>query len=277
MQENSRLKRLTISSLISLSGVLLLVWISLETMEERNHLGHPELWSGYSLLATLILLALFNIRKRLSMLPQLGSAYLWHQLHIVGGMLSITLYILHVDTWWLVAGYERWLSISFYLAIGSGVLGFLIQIYYPKRLTEIGHELIFERIPDAIVDIRTEAMQVIEENIKTTQSETLLRFYEESLDHYFRRPHFIPQHIIGSQAAEFWLKKRFAAVRHLSNADELLTLQKLEALAVNKNRIDQQYAFQWVMKLWLFIHIPSVIALLLFIFWHFLLVNIYAL
>jgi len=277
MQENSQLKRLKINSLLSIVGLLLLLLITINTYEQKNHLGIPELWSGYSLFAIIILLVLFNLRKRLSMLPLLGSAYAWHQLHIVAGFISIALYALHVDSWWPPAGYERWIAGCFYLAISSGVLGLLIQIYYPKRLSEIGDEIIFERIPDAIVEIRNTAINHVQECVKETKSETLLRLYSESLDQYFRRPHFILQHIIGSQSAEFWLKKRFASVRHFCSTKELQQLETLQSLALTKNRVDQQYAYQWLMKIWLFIHIPCVLALLIFVLWHFLLVNIYAL
>jgi len=277
MQEITRLKRLRTNILISACGLLILFFIFISTIEQKNSLGIAEIWSGYGLLVLLLLLALFNIKKRLSILPLLGTGYGWHQMHIISGMIAIAIYFLHVESWWPPSGYERWIAACFYLAVISGISGLIIQTYYPKRLTEIEEEIIFERIPDAVAEVREKAMHEVESTVAITRSETLLRFYTESLDHYFRRPQFLFSHLIASQSADFWIKKHFQPIRHFCNKDELESLQKLEVLAKTKNYLDQQYAYQLIMKLWLFIHVPSVLALLLFVFWHLLLVNIYAL
>lgn len=277
MYENIAKKRLLKSILISALAIVFFAWISFQSLQQQQMLGTPELWSGYSLFAIILLLALFNLRKRLSQLPLLCSAYTWHQIHLIFGLVSIPLYLLHVEYWWPPFGYELLLSLSYYMAILSGLLGLLIQYYYPRRLTEVGNEMIFQRIPDAIAEIREQAMLEVEQCVQETRSETLLSLYADSLDHYFRRPRFLLPHWVGSQAAEFWIYKTIRPMHQFCSSQEMKSIQRIEQLALEKNRIDQQYAFQLVIKLWLFIHIPSVMALLVLVFWHLLLVNIYVL
>lgn len=64
------------------AGLFLLLWG--QTQRIRAGLAEPALFTGGWLLAAMILLASFNARKKLSMLP-LGSAATWLRLHVIGG------------------------------------------------------------------------------------------------------------------------------------------------------------------------------------------------
>jgi hypothetical protein len=112
--------------------------------------------------------------------------------------------------------------------------------------------------------------------IRETGSDTLSRHYMESMDWYFQRPRFIWSHLSGGRKADYWLKQQFATVnRYLSQA-ELEYSQQLEILANKKQGLDYQYTVQGIIKLWLLVHVPLSVMLLVMSLWHLLLVNIYS-
>ena len=85
----------------------------------------------------IILLSLFNIRKRLAMIP-LGNATTWLILHVVAGVLAVPVFWLHTGTVWPTGLYEQILTLFFYVITMNGIFGFLLQRLYPVRLTQTG-------------------------------------------------------------------------------------------------------------------------------------------
>jgi hypothetical protein len=263
----------------------LMIWLAagivfdLLLVKERSvqaQLGSPDELTGYWVLGTMIFLALFNLRKRLSMLP-LGNASTWLALHVVIGVFALAVFWLHAGMIWPSGRYEKTLAILFYLTVLSGVIGYLIQRIYPRLLTETGIEVIFECIPLRISELRQKAEALVLECCDQTRVDTLGRHYLDSLQWFFSRPRFTFNHIVGSQRSRQWLKHQDEAVRRYLNEDERKYLDDLSRLARQKNRIDLHYVLQGAMKRWLLVHIPLTAALMALSFWHFLVVNVYSL
>jgi hypothetical protein len=259
--------------IFSLIGYLI---ISLLNQNEIASLGRLKIITGYSLLGIFVFLTLFNLRKRISVLPQLGRAFWWHQAHIILGAMSFLLYILHVDNWWPENGYEQWVAFFYIVVFGSGLLGLLIQTIFPKKMTEIDEEVVFERVPDAVAELKNKAASLVENAVKKYQSETILRLYQEHLSHYFAKPRFTIRYVMGSQTAEFKLQNQIDAASKYCNKDELEVIEELKLITTKKINIDRQYAYQLALKLWLFVHVPAVTGLMILAIWHLLLVNIYS-
>ena len=156
-------------------------------------------------------------------------------------------------------------------------MGYFIEKIYPRRLTGTGIEIIYERIPTELADIRDECERLILECTKTTKSDTVARYYVETFDWFFRRPRFLISHLTGSQKGDFWLEQQFANSRSYVNENEKEYLDKLHELSEFKSNIDFHFAAQRLMKSWLLIHVPAAVAMLLLAMWHLMLVNIYAL
>jgi hypothetical protein len=237
--------------------------------------GSSEL-TGYLMLGTMIFLALFNVRKRLSMLV-LGNASTWLTLHVVIGVFALAVYWLHTRTIWPGGMYEKALAILFYLTVLSGIVGYVIQRFYPRLMTQTGIEVIFERIPLYISELRQEAEALVLECCDKTRVDTLGRHYLESYQWFFSRPRFTFNHIVGSQRSRQWLKHQDEVVRRYLNEDERKYLDDLSRLARQKERIDLHYTLQGAMKRWLLVHIPLAAALMVLSFWHFLVVKVYSL
>lgn len=242
----------------------------------RLHLAVPTMISGYTLFVVIILLGVFNIRKRLAALP-LFSASRWAQLHVVGGLLALSLYGLHTHALRPKGAYEQSLTGLFYLVIGSGIGGYSLQRIYPSRLTQSDAEIIFERIPIELVELREEAQDLIFECIEQSKSTTLARYYAESLDWFFCKPHFVFNHLLGGLASQHWIQQHFDTVARYLNSQEKDYLERLKQLAEHKDRVDLHYAVQGLLKVWLLVHVPAAVALVTLALWHLLLVNIYCL
>jgi hypothetical protein len=263
----------------------LIIWVAagivfdlllLENRSVRVHLGDPRELTGYWLRGAMIFLALFNLRKRLPMLP-LGNAATWLALHAVGGVLVGALFLLHTGNLWPSGAYEKALAVLSYLTVLSGIAGYFIQRIYPRLLTETGIEVIYERIPLRISELRQKAEALVLECCDQTRFDTLGRHYLDSLQWFFRRPRFTLNHIVGSKHSQEWLRHQDEAVRRYLNDDERKYLDDLSQLARQKDCIDLHYTLQGAMKRWLLVHIPLTVALMVLSFWHLLVVNVYSL
>jgi hypothetical protein len=233
--------------------------------------------TGYTLLGFFVMLALFNLRKRFPVIPVIGRAHWWYKAHIILGLLCVFVYFAHSGTFWPSSSYERLIALSFYLVFISGLLGLFFQFRFPAKLTACSRPIVFERIPDAIHELRDAVKDVIEESVTRCETDVLLNFYSESLDHFFRRPRFFMSHLLGSENSSQWLKDSFAEQRRYCRDDEQLLLDKLYEFGVEKNDIDKQYALRLTLKAWLFVHLPAVIVLMVMVIWHVLLINVYSL
>jgi hypothetical protein len=262
--------------MIILAAGIVFDLLLLESEDLRVALGSAAELTGYWLFGVMVFLALFNLRKKLSMLP-LGPASIWLALHSIGGLLTLALYWLHVGNLWPQGIYEQGLAVLFYLTVASGIFGYVVQKIYPPRLTQSGVEVIFERIPAHIAEIRAEAEELVLDCTETTRVDTLGRHYLDTMAWYFQRPRFALSHFVGSQKGRQWVRQQDANVRRYLNDDEGAYLDRLTELALLKNGIDLHYALQSVMKRWLLAHLPLTAALMVLAVWHLLVVNVYAL
>jgi len=184
---------------------------------------------------------------------------------------------LHTGVIWPKGLYEQILTGFFYLITINGIVGYLLQRIYPLRLTETGVEIVYERIPKEIVTLREQSESLVLACTKSTSSDTLAKHYMDTLDWFFRRPRFFLSHVLGGQKGRYWIRQQFDAVRRYLNDAESDYLDQLIQLARLKNKVDLHYSLQFMMKGWLFIHLPLTLGLIVLAIWHLVLVHVYAL
>ncbi len=258
-------------------AVALVVAVALGGYAYRSarDLGDPLFLTGYVLLGLMLGLVLLRGRKVLSMVP-LGRAAFWVRLHVVGGFLAVIIFWLHTGTAWPVGRYEQAIAALFYFVSASGVFGYLVQRAYPSRLTQTGREIIYERIPAAIAELRDAAEDVVLECSEKTGGDTLAKYYVETFEWFLRQPRFFASNAVGAARGAHWTRHHCGTVaRYLSSAEEPY-LDKLADLLAAKVVIDTHYAAQRIMKTWLWGHVPASMALIVLVIWHFLAVNAYA-
>ena len=133
-------------------------------------------------------------------------------------------------------------------------------------LTRRTEEVVLERIPQFIAQLRQQAEAVALESAAETGSSTIADFYGGQLADYFARPRHMWLHLQGSRRAYFALMTELTSMTRYLNDQEMIQAEKLRAL------VDSAHALQSVLKAWLFVHIPATYGLILLTLLHLLLV-----
>jgi hypothetical protein len=126
----------TLIALLTVAGI---AWIQI------GRLAHASFFTGATVLASILLLALLGLRRRLPVLP-LGSVSTWTQIHLYMGIFSAGVYVMHVPA--LIGGgiFECGLSIVFLLVAASGFYGIYASRTLPRRLTAVEGQHRFDRV-----------------------------------------------------------------------------------------------------------------------------------
>lgn len=230
-----------------------------------------DYYSGWSLLAIILVLALLNARKKLLAVP-LGSAVMWLGVHVYLGVVSVVVFLFHVK-WSAPDGpLEATLAVIFLLVAGTGFAGLLLSRVLAVRLSRRGDEVIFERIPGFTNGLRRRAQRLVFESVKTGASVTIADFYQLRLARYFSRPRYVVGYLFGLTSASHALLSELGSLNRYLSESERPIRQELERVIQQKDELDFQYTLQATLKYWLFVHIPLTYSLLLFVPLHVLVV-----
>ena len=265
----SRLLPPTVISVIAFVGVY--YWQLNATLKLEN----PKIITGWALAAVIVFLLIFNVRKRLSAF-NLGLAKIWFALHVAFGFLTIAFFVIHAGVFWPVGLYEQLLAAGFWLVSLTGLVGTLITIYFPRRLTNTGLEIVYEKIPDEIYSLRVAVEEILINCAKECRETTLQEQYSQTLAWYFRRPRFFWSYLFGGNADKAWLTRHLNSVRRYLNSDETVYLDQIQKLAERKSLIDEHFARQGIMKKWLLMQLPISILVFAMSIWHVILIYAYA-
>ena len=227
--------------------------------------------SGWALLAVMLFLALYNGRKKLPFLP-LGSSELWLQLHVWIGYFALALFLIHLQFRVPSGWFEIALAFLFGIVMASGVFGLVLSRQIPKRLTTLGGEVLFERIPAHRQKVLERAEKLALTSSSETQAPTLLDFYTKNLRDFFASKPSFWRNLMGTERSLFRMLEKVEDLRRYTNTREKEILAELAELAREKHRLEYHYSLQGVLKAWLFVHIPFTYSLLLFSFVHVLLI-----
>ncbi len=221
--------------------------------------------SGWVLFATMVVLSLYNARKKLPFLP-LGNSEAWLQFHVYAGFFTVLLFLIHlnfrVPTGWL-EGTLAWL---YFLVTGSGIVGLILSRVLPRRLSTRGGEVIYEKIPAL-----RHALQQSAEALAFHEgrpSPALAEFYGRRLAAFFSGPRSFWRHLLESRRPLNVVMVELEDLRRYLNEQERTRLEKLAQLVRQKDGLDYHYAVQTTLKLWLFVHLPLTYSLMLFSLLH---------
>ena len=237
---------------------------------------YPTAWvSGWVLVGVILGLASYNVRKKLTFIPLARSAT-WLQVHIYAGLLSLPLFLVHID-YRVPNGLLEVILASLYLCVFlSGVGGLLLTRVIPQRLTTRGMEVIFERIPVYINQIRNEVESFVLESVSETDTTAVPKFYLNRLQPFFERPRHFWHHLLHSNRPRQALLTDIKALGRYLNKAERERMTLIEERVRVKDDLDYHYSMQVILKFWLFIHVPLTYALLIFSAFHVLLVHSFA-
>jgi len=249
------------------AGVGLIAWHAAYDVS----LYQPAYLTGWLLLVLVLFLALYNGRKKLSMVP-LGTAAAWLQWHIYLGFLAVLIFAMHVQ-WSIPNGMlERILALFFVAVAGSGLIGLYISRRYARMLTRQTEEVVLERIPRFIAELRAQAEAVVLESAVDTGSSSIADYYSSHLADFFAGPRNMWLHLQGSRRASFALMADLDVMMRYLDDKEMVYADRMRHLVERKDQLDYAHALQSVLKGWLFVHIPATYGMILLALVHLLLV-----
>src|SRR5688572_14315422 len=116
------------------------VWLAMIYTQRYAFLPRAAYLTGWTLLAFMLVLTLYNGRKKIPFLPLLKSKT-WLQFHIYAGYFTFLLFLGHVRMRFPTGWFEITLASLYVLVMLSGILGLFISRSFPKRLTTRGGEV----------------------------------------------------------------------------------------------------------------------------------------
>ena len=259
-------------SFAAIALLIVVYWAGQQSLMKNED---PAILSGWVTFAAMFFMMAFNARKRLSMAP-IVSARSWLVLHVVMGCALLPIFWIHTGSLWPTGITEQIIACLFYLVSISGIWGYFLSKIMPARLRNLDREVIFERIPQQLYEIRQAVQKKIGLAVESSGRDTLLRDYQESLNWFFAKPRFFMSHLTGSRRPAAWVSRQNSALRPFLDDEEAQHFSQILDLMEEKNTVDAHFAVQWILKFWLFIHLPLAAALSVFVAWHILLVHIYS-
>ena len=256
-------------------SVLLVFIVSILFVDSqmRQALMVPSYFTGWIMFGLMLVLILFNARKKITFLP-IGRAYKWAQFHIYGGLLLFIISFAHINYSLPNGTLESLLSIMFLLVALSGVYGTYLSRRLPTKMAQQSEYVIYERLPGIREKIRGEVEERVNAAVVDLGSVAIAEFYSQHLYDYLSRPADFWLHFIGRERRVYtrW-QRRFQALRLYLNDKEKLLLSEMEQLTLNKIDLDSQYTYRSMLKYWLFFHIPISYILFVFVLLHLFLVH----
>lgn len=268
MNSFARRRCLGIAATVILAAVILVV--------DKIAFGVPGargFVSGWILAAVIVFLAAYNVRKMIPFLP-LGSSSTWLQVHIYAGLLTAAIFATHVSYRLPTGVFECLLAASFLTVFASGVIGLFITRSIPRRLTDLGNEVIFEHIPIARRQLQEQIESLVLAENTVDKSSAVAEFYRDRI-----RPFVVQRSVVlsnlffGGDRNYRGLQRAIEDHARYLDTDEQAVLGEVNLLVHRKHQLDVQFALQAALKVWLFVHIPGTYVLLIFGTFHAILVH----
>ena len=217
---------------------------------------------AYGIAAALLLagLALLGLRRRMPRLVsryRLGSSRAWLRFHSYGGLLFLVLMLMHSGFHLPRGALAVWLWILGVWTVASGFAGLAIQRWIPRVLASgLSIEVLYERIPELIGEIRERAESLIE------GCEGPLRdLYAGSVAPALAGPRSDLGYYLDITGGIRSRLEPFDHLRTFLPAGELERLTELERLFRTKLEIDAHYTLQQSLRWWIYAHLPPALAL----------------
>ena len=223
--------------------------------------------TGWTLATLVVLLALLNGKKKIPFIP-IGSGVNWLQFHIYAGLFACMIFGLHIRLGIPTGNFEALLAMVFLLTAVSGLMGLIISRTIPKRLTNQGEPILFERIPTLIADLREDCEAIVLNSVAASNSRTVANFYIERMSPYFYNAnHIFSQTLLSDRSRRQISEEIFSKKKFGGDSDSKFFGQLLDKLH-QKAHLDYEYKSQALLKGWLFLHIPATFTLLLLVVIH---------
>lgn len=230
---------------------------------------------GWILCTGMVLLVLFNVRKKLPMLP-LGRAATWMQFHLYIGYFVVAAFLLHTGFSLPGAPLEWALWALFVIVALSGVIGAYLTRTTPAKLEQHSERVLFERIPTFRVGLAQEVEALAIDSVDQAGSLTISNLYVNTLHEFFRRPRNLLLHLQSSRRPLARIHGEIDNLKQYLDDAGKKRLTKIKDLVQAKDNLDYHYAHQGLLKAWLFVHVPATYGLIVLMIAHVAIVYAYS-
>jgi CRP-like cAMP-binding protein/Fe-S-cluster-containing hydrogenase component 2 len=222
---------------------------------------------GSAAAALMLGAAFYGVRRRKmksASRQKWGKAQSWVQFHIYGGAIFMLLVLMHSGFrlpngalfWWL------WI-LSVWVTI-SGMVGVVLQKWLPRILASaLSIEVVYERIPELIQAIRKNA-----DNLATNCSLPVKDFYRKKIATSLTAPTSRLIYFVDITGGIQRRLRQFDFLKTLLPSIEREKLLELELIYKSKLEIDAHYTLQKALKVWLYLHLPASVVLLVLVAIH---------
>jgi hypothetical protein len=153
----------------------------------------------------------------------------------------------------------------------SGLFGVFLQRWVPKILSSgLSTEVVYERIPELVGQIRDRSEKLVEEC-----TEMVRDFYRTNIAAVLAAPRVRAIYYIDVTGGIQSELRQFDYVRRLLAAPEREKLDSIEAMYRTKLEIDAHYTLQRPLRWWLYTHVPLSLVLVLLVVLHLYAVLVY--
>ena len=258
MQPVSFRVRRNVSLLVTCVAVALVAGV---TWLLYSRLAHESFFTGGILLATVLLLGLIGVRRRIPVLA-LGSMSTWTQVHAYMGLFTLGVYALHVPS--LVAGgtFETGLSILFLVVAASGVYGIYASRTLPPRLTAVQGQHRFDHVHWHRHQIAEHAKELLDGLSEPSAVRVLGSFYTNYLSPFFSSSPSPAYLLAPSGMRRRRLLSGLQELDRYLETDGRSAAGKFAALVRRRDDLDYQYALQLRLRLWVLVHTVFSVALI---------------
>ena len=262
-------RRMRNLALTVVGGLLILAidWVARGTLLQTAYI------SGWTMFAIVLLLAAYNLRKKLSIIGVFTSA-MWLQVHVYMGVLSIVVFLVHIRYAIPSGGLEILLALIYIGVAVSGLVGLVLTRTLPPRLNSRGENVIHERIGAVRAQLRERAEALALESVGAGNVTAISQLYQHRLLRFFSEPQNLWSHLGQSARPRQALLGEIDALRRYVKESDRESLSEIAELVRRKDDLDYRDACQWALKGWLFVHIPLTYGLLMIMAVH--LVVVYA-
>ena len=230
-------------------------------------LYNDKILLGWAMFVLMVILLLFNVRKKLSVVP-IGRSSVWLSLHIYSGLLMLILFVAHCDYRWPNGVFENILAWLFLLVAVSGLAGLWLSRKLAYALAQQAEPVVYERLPGLRDHLRKQVESRVEQAVKECGAYALSEFYEKHLFDYLSAWRDFWTHLLRSNAVSTLWNTRFDVLQTYLGGSGSVYVSEIRDLTARKADLDYQWAARSILKCWLFIHVPVSCALMLFVLLH---------
>jgi hypothetical protein len=259
---------LAASAAVGFLGLGIAFWLRSRHPWNAGRLAGGLLFGAAAALLVVISL-LYPLRRPLLAFP-FGTAQRWTQFHVYGGCLSFLFVLIH-EGFRLPSGTVGWLLLILSAwATLSGLIGVWLQKWIPVVLASgLRVEAIFERIPELVAKLRSEANALVEGS-----SDVLDRFYREDVEPALAGVQVSWDYLIDVSGGRERRLAPFGRMAAFLTPEEKPRLEDLKVLFSEKLELDAQYSLQRVLRIWVLLHAPPSVLLFGLMLYH-IVVNLY--